>query len=86
MRDYVKVGKGFLMRAENKRTAKAPDYTGKIEIDGGREIQVSGWVETSKSGKKYLSLALEEVNEEEEVAAPPRARITRDTMDDDIPF
>jgi uncharacterized protein (DUF736 family) len=82
--DYTKVGKGFLMKVEEKRNPKGPDYTGKIEIDDGREVQVSGWVETAKSGKKYLSLALEEA---EEVAPTrePRGR-TRDDLEDDIPF
>ena len=82
--EYTKVGKGFLMAVDAKKSPKGPDYTGKIELDTGREIQLSGWIETAKSsGKKYLSIALEEVVEVE----PERpASRSRPVEDDDIPF
>ena len=82
--EYTKVGKGFLMAVDAKKNPKGPDYTGKIELEDGREIQLSGWIEVAKSsGKKYLSIALEEVVEVE----PERpASRSRPVEDDDIPF
>lgn len=83
---YTNVGKGFLMKVSEKKSERGPDFTGKLELDDGQEIQVSAWVEESKSGKKYLSLALQ-VHEEDRPAPrnAPRGR-TRDDLDDDIPF
>jgi uncharacterized protein (DUF736 family) len=81
---YSNVGKGFLMKVSEKKSERGPDFTGKLELDDGQEIQVSAWVEESKSGKKYLSLSLQ-VHEEERAKPAPRGR-TRDDLDDDIPF
>jgi hypothetical protein len=83
---YTNVGKGFLMKVDQRKSAKSPDYSGKLEMDDGAVIQVSGWVEESKSGKKYLSLALQ-VEDADEKPAPraPRGR-ERDDLEDDIPF
>lgn len=86
---YNNVGKGFLMKVDQKKSERGPDYTGKLELDDGQEIQVSGWVEESKSGKKYLSLSLQ-VHEE----TPPARGLARqsdqrkqpDNWDDDVPF
>lgn len=81
---FKSVGKGFLMKSD-KKSDKSPDYTGKIELSDGEEMQLSAWLEESKSGKKYLSLQLS-VHEDEE----PRSRGSRPSSrfvdDDDIPF
>ena len=82
---YENVGKGFLMRRDEKRSAKSPDYSGKLEMDNGDVIQVSGWIEESKSGKKYLSLSLQVEVEDEPAKPAPRGR-TRDDLDDDVPL
>lgn len=82
---YENVGKGFLMRVDEKRSAKSPDYSGKLEMEDGDVIQVSGWIEESKSGKKYLSLSLQIQTEDAPSKPAPRGR-TRDDLDDDVPF
>jgi uncharacterized protein (DUF736 family) len=86
---YTNVGKGFLMKVDQKRSERGPDYSGKLELDDGQEIQVSGWVEESKSGKKYLSLSLQVHEEERPERGSSRQRGSTDKQDnwnDDVPF
>ena len=45
--------------AENKKTDKHPDYKGKAMVNG-KEMNMSAWLNTSKAGKKYLSLAFDD--------------------------
>jgi hypothetical protein len=49
----------FRVVEEDKKTDKWPDFKGDILVDG-RKYWVSGWARTlEKTGKKYLSLALQ---------------------------
>ena len=69
----------FHQRAEGKR----PDWRGAVNIDG-KEYELVGWTRQSKSGREYLSLAIEPREALEpalEVAADAGAPI-----DEDIPF
>jgi len=77
---YFDVGKGFLMKASEKRSESSPDYTGKIEIniealndmvDDDGNVQLSAWLSESKSGNKYLSLKLSVHEEERAVTTSP---------------
>lgn len=45
--------------AENKKTDKHPDYKGKALVNG-KEMNMSAWLNTSKAGKKYLSLSFDD--------------------------
>ena len=45
--------------AENKKTDKHPDYTGKVMVEN-KEMNISAWLNTSKAGKKYLSLKFDD--------------------------
>jgi uncharacterized protein (DUF736 family) len=81
---YENVGKGFLMKVDQKKSDRAPDYSGRLEMQSGEVIQVSGWIEESKSGKKYLSLALQV--EADERPSSPRQASHRASFDDDVPF
>ncbi len=47
---------GALFRNDKKETDKHPDYKGQAQV-GGTEYWVSGWIKTSKAGKKYMSLS-----------------------------
>ena len=53
----TKENRGSLFPNGNKKEDKHPDYTGKIMV-GGKLMQVAGWINESKSGKKYMSLKL----------------------------
>jgi hypothetical protein len=46
---------GYLIRIKNKKSNKAPDMEGQLEISGQR-FDLVGWVKLSKRGSKYLSL------------------------------
>lgn len=59
---YDETNRGVLFRNEDKKTDKHPDYTGKINIEGA-EFRLAGWIKTSKSGKKFLSLQSSEPKE-----------------------
>jgi hypothetical protein len=46
---------GYLIRIKNKKSDRAPDMDGQLEISGQR-FDLAGWVKLSKKGVKYLSL------------------------------
>jgi hypothetical protein len=46
---------GYLVRIKNKRSERAPDMEGQLEIAGQR-FDLVGWVKLSKKGNKYLSI------------------------------
>jgi uncharacterized protein (DUF736 family) len=46
---------GVLFPVENKKTDKHPNLTGNVVIKG-EKFYLSAWTNTSKNGKKYISL------------------------------
>ena len=46
---------GVLFPVENKQSDKHPNLTGNIVIKG-EKFYLSAWTNTSKNGKKYISL------------------------------
>jgi hypothetical protein len=46
---------GYLIRIKNKKSDRAPDMEGQLEISGQR-FDLVGWVKLSKKGNKYLSI------------------------------
>ena len=49
-----------LFPEENKKSDNGPDYTGEVDI-GGTKYRLAGWKRVSKkSGKKFLSGAIEQ--------------------------
>lgn len=70
---------GSLFRNERKTTEKHPDYNGSINVDGV-EYWISGWAKTAKTGKKFLSLAINAKQPKEPGQALPPFE------DDDLPF
>ena len=55
---YDNVNKGVLFIQQDKKTPSHPDLKGNINIDG-KEYWLSGWSNTSASGKKYLKLSVQ---------------------------
>jgi hypothetical protein len=73
---FDNTNRGVLFNERDKKeTDKDRDYGGKINIEG-REFWLSGWINTSKKGLKFLSLAAKAVD-----AQPAKAE-----LDDEIPF
>jgi len=62
----VRPNSGVLFSVNAKKTSKSPDYFGDINIaassikivDGVATVKLSGWKKTSKGGKTYLSLSV----------------------------
>jgi hypothetical protein len=82
-KEYDNTNKGALFRNEDKdpNDDRERDYSGTINIEG-REFWLSGWVKTSKAGRKFLSLS---VKPKEERAAADKSRDDFDP-EDTIPF
>jgi uncharacterized protein (DUF736 family) len=70
---------GSLFKNDKKESENHPDYKGNALIDG-IEYWVSSWINTSKDGKKYMSLKFN---------AKDESKVTKqikEEMSDDIPF
>ena len=67
---------GVLFPVENKQSDKHPNLTGNVLIKG-EKYYISAWTNTAKSGKKYISL---KINEDQKKQA------NKPTENDDIPF
>lgn len=68
---------GVLFKVREKRSEKAPDYTGKVQVDG-EEYRLAGWIRTGKSGAKFLSLKVSVADED----TPRRPA----SDDEEVPF
>lgn len=53
-----KEGTGSLFKNEKKTAENQPDYKGNFML-GGTLYEVAGWVKDSKTGKKFVSLKVE---------------------------
>lgn len=57
MSDFQQKDNGILFRNEKKEDgSNHPDYTGDCTIDG-KKLQMSAWLKTGKSGKKFMSFS-----------------------------
>jgi len=74
---------GALFVNDKKEKETHPDRKGSAVIDGV-EYWVSGWLNESKNGVKYLGLAF---NKKEEVIQEPEEETSNSVIEgDDIPF
>src|SRR5262249_44298396 len=57
--DYDNTNRGALFRNDDKdpNDDRDRDYSGTLDVEG-TEYWISGWVRTSKSGRKFLSLSV----------------------------
>jgi hypothetical protein len=74
-----KPNRGSLFKNADKSKEEDRDYAGSINIDG-REYWLSGWINTTKDGNKYLSLAIKPKDE------PAGQGARKPAFDDSIPF
>jgi hypothetical protein len=78
--NYDNTNRGVLFRNQKSKDT-APDYTGKINVDG-RELRLAAWLKDGANGK-FLSLTVSEPLSQTAPMLPPTA--TAD-LDDFIPF
>ena len=81
--EYDNTNRGALFRNDDKdqNDDKDRDYSGTLDVEGN-EYWISGWVRTSKNGKKYLSLSVKPKQDKPAASKKPRA----DDFGDSIPF
>lgn len=92
---YVnKPNKGSIVPVSVKTNPKAPDYKGNARIDlsqfdvvdGMIDISISGWKETTQSGKPRLSLTISKPWKKEDQQGGYQQPQQQPENDDDIPF
>jgi hypothetical protein len=72
-RDYDDTNRGAMFKNERKNGEKSPDYRGTINVEG-TELWISGWIQKSKAGEKYLSLSVRPKDSESREAKAKRER------------
>lgn len=81
---------GALFKVRQKKSDKAPDYNGNLDVDkelidlvqsGAEKVQLAGWLKTSKTGNKYISLRVSAPYENKNNSGG-----SSNSSDDDIPF
>jgi uncharacterized protein (DUF736 family) len=65
MSNYDNTNSGVLFKNDKKGNEKAPDYKGKINVNG-KELEIAGWVREGKSGK-FISLKVSEPRQKDNV-------------------
>lgn len=83
MSDYqTNPGNGAIFKNERKEKETQPDYRGDFVTPSGEALEISLWVKTSKSGKKYFSVSVKEPYKKSESEAGGATT----EEDDDLPF
>ena len=80
----IKINKGYLCKTKNKKSDKSPDYTGGITLEDGNHW-LSAWANESRAGKKYLSISIGELKDEQ----PRQGSVSNASAEDfydDVPF
>jgi hypothetical protein len=76
----LKPNRGSLFKNEEKSNEEDRDYSGQLNVEG-RLFWVSGYINTTKAGRKYLSLS---IKPQSDTAQPKKSRA--DDLGDSIPF
>ena len=81
--EYDDTNNGALFRndAKDPNDDRDRDYNGTLDVEG-TEYWISGWVRTSKTGRKFLSLSIKPKQDRPATSEKPLA----DDLDDKIPF
>jgi len=79
----------FVLFKNNKDKETQPDYTGKITLEGGKEMRLSAWLKESKAGNTFMSGTMSEPYDgpktnNQSSQEVPVANV--EDMKDDIPF
>lgn len=56
--NYNNTNQGVLFKNDKEGKEKRPDYKGTINVNG-TEYWLAAWIKSSKSGSKYMSLAVQ---------------------------
>lgn len=81
MSQYDNTNSGVFFKNE-KKSEKAPDYKGKLNVNG-KEFEIAGWVREGKNGK-FISLKVSEPYNKED--GNKAANQQAETFKDELPF
>jgi hypothetical protein len=76
MPEYDNTNRGVLFKGKKEKETH-PDYEGTINVDG-KEFWLNAWLQTSKTGTKFMSLSIKPKMVVQTKRPTPR--------DDDTPF
>lgn len=83
---YDNTNKGALFKNDDKQSETHPDYKGSINVDG-QDYWISCWRNSSREGRKYLSLSVKKKEPRQGQSAPRRESTPpQDDFGDDVPF
>ncbi len=82
-KQYDNTNRGALFIEEEKTNERAPDMKGPINV-AGQEYQLAAWKQTSKAGKKFLSVTIEPQKPSTKKENQSLAAANND--EDDLPF
>jgi len=86
---FDETDRGALFKNNKKTSDRHPDYNGSVNA-AGVEYWISAWINTARSGLKYMKLAL--TAKEEQIVRPegegikPDLKKTAEITPDEIPF
>ena len=88
---YDNLNRGALFKNDRKEKETQPDYKGSLNV-GGVDYWISSWLQTSKAGVKYMSLAVNPKEEKKEPTLAQKAAASGNSatvdadFDDSLPF
>lgn len=91
---YDNTNSGALFKNDRKETANQPDYRGNLNVNG-QDFWISGWIKTSRTNVKYMSLSVQPKDEQQgnqrpqsgQRQQPPANQGGHEALDDSsIPF
>ena len=76
MSNYDNTNSGVLFKNDKKGNEKAPDYKGKINVNG-KDYDLAGWLREGKTGN-FLSVKVSEPYKKEETAIVKESKTSGD--------
>lgn len=86
MSDYDNTNTFALFKNDKEGNEKRPDYTGSIELEGGKKLRLAAWIKEGKKGKFMSGKVSEFQDSQKGKDTPPPAPPKDEAFDDDIPF
>ncbi len=83
----TKLNSGAIFKNDKKTSDKAPDYKGKVNVNG-KEMEISMWINQSQKGIKYFSVSFQEPykKDSENKSYSNQTKYTPKIEDDGLPF